>query len=572
MKKFKELGLNAQILKSLAEFGYQEATPIQEQAIPFILKNNRDLIGLAQTGTGKTAAFGLPILNKLKKEKEVQAIILCPTRELCLQINKEMLNFSKHLEDAKTVAVYGGVRIDSQIREIRSGAKIVVGTPGRVLDLIKRKVLKLQTIHFVVLDEADEMLDLGFKDDLDKILSETPEEKQVLLFSATMSSVIRNIAKKYMSSPEEISIGKKNIGADQVEHQYYLVKPGQKYEALRRIVDSEPDIYGILFCRTRNETKEIADRLKEDRYSTEALHGDISQDMRTIIMDRFRSRKIQLLVATDVAARGIDVNDLTHVINYNLPDANEVYLHRSGRTGRAQKKGISLSIVTVRELRKIHELEQKVAKNFQAKTVPTGKDICAKQLFHLVEKIKETEVDEKELGQFLPVFEKELKNLSRQELLNRFISVEFNHFINLYKNNQDLEVVSANQYSDGREDKIKKDRLPDEEFVNIRLGLGKKDGFNVKTLFAMVNSLSELKGAAIGKIKLADSFTIFGIDRKKRSVVIDSFDSILYDNKSFETSFADEGDVDRTSRVFVKKPAGRSFNRRREERRGKKRR
>lgn len=572
MKKFKELGLNAQILKSLAEFGYQEATPIQEQAIPFILKNNRDLIGLAQTGTGKTAAFGLPILNKLKKEKEVQAIILCPTRELCLQINKEMLNFSKHLEDAKTVAVYGGVRIDSQIREIRSGAKIVVGTPGRVLDLIKRKVLKLQTIRFVVLDEADEMLDLGFKDDLDKILSETPEEKQVLLFSATMSSVIRNIAKKYMSSPEEISIGKKNIGADQVEHQYYLVKPGQKYEALRRIVDSEPDIYGILFCRTRNETKEIADRLKEDRYSTEALHGDISQDMRTIIMDRFRSRKIQLLVATDVAARGIDVNDLTHVINYNLPDANEVYLHRSGRTGRAQKKGISLSIVTVRELRKIHELEQKVAKNFQAKTVPTGKEICAKQLFHLVEKIKETEVDEKELAQFLPVFEKELKNLSRQELLNRFISVEFNHFINLYKNNQDLEVVSANQYSDGREDKIKKDRLPDEEFVNIRLGLGKKDGFNVKTLFAMVNSLSELKGAAIGKIKLADSFTIFGIDRKKRSVVIDSFDSILYDNKSFETSFADEGDVDRTSRVFVKKPAGRSFNRRREERRGKKRR
>lgn len=572
MKKFKELGLNTQILKSLAEFGYQEATPIQEQAIPFILKNNRDLIGLAQTGTGKTAAFGLPILNKLKKEKEVQAIILCPTRELCLQINKEMLNFSKHLEDVKTVAVYGGVRIDSQIREIRSGAKIVVGTPGRVLDLIKRKVLKLQTVNFVVLDEADEMLDLGFKDDLDKILSETPEEKQVLLFSATMSPVIRNIAKKYMSSPEEISIGKKNIGADQVEHQYYLVKPGQKYEALRRIVDSEPDIYGILFCRTRNETKEIADRLKEDRYSTEALHGDISQDMRTIIMDRFRNRKIQLLVATDVAARGIDVNDLTHVINYNLPDANEVYLHRSGRTGRAQKKGISLSIVTVRELKKIHELEKKVAKNFQAKTVPTGKEICAKQLFHLVDKIKETEVDEKELAQFLPVFEKELKDLSRQELLNRFIFVEFNHFINLYKNNQDLEIVSANQYSDGREDKIKKDRLPDEEFVNIRLGLGKKDGFNVKTLFAMVNSLSELKGAAIGKIKLADSFTIFGIDRKKRSVVIDSFDSILYDNKAFETSFADEGDIDRTSRVFVKKPTGRSFNRRNEERRGKKRR
>ncbi len=571
MKKFKELGLNAQILKSLAEFGYQEATPIQEQAIPFILKNNQDLIGLAQTGTGKTAAFGLPILHQLKKEKEVQAIILCPTRELCLQIDKEIKNFSKYLEDTKTVAVYGGVRIDSQIKEIRSGAKIVVGTPGRVLDLIKRNVLKLKNIRFVVLDEADEMLDLGFKDDLDKILKETPTEKQVLLFSATMSSVIRNIANKYMTSPGEISIGKKNIGADQVEHQYYLVKPGQKYEALRRIVDSEPDIYGILFCRTRNETKEIADRLKEDRYSTEALHGDISQDMRTIIMDRFRNRKIQLLVATDVAARGIDVNDLTHVINYNLPDANEVYLHRSGRTGRAQKKGISLSIITVRELKKIHELEKKVAKDFKLKTVPTGKDICAKQLFHLVDKIKETKVEEKELAQFLPIFEKELKGLSRQELLNRFISVEFNHFINLYKNNQDLEVVNVNQYSDGREDKIKKDRLPDEEFVNVRLSLGKKDGFNVKTLFAMVNSLSELKGAAIGKIKLADKFTIFGIDRKKRSVVIDSFDTILYDNKSFETSFADEGDIDRTSRVFVKKSPSRSFAHRREDRRGKRR-
>ena len=554
MKTFKELGLNTHILKSLTEFGYIEATPIQEQAIPFILKSDRDLIGLAQTGTGKTAAFGLPILNKLKKDKEVQAIILCPTRELCLQISKEVANFAKYSEGVEVVAVYGGVRIDSQIREIRSGANIVVGTPGRVLDLIRRKVLKLQTIRFVVLDEADEMLDLGFKDDLNEILSETPEEKQVMLFSATMSPTIHNIAKKYMTSPEEISVGKKNVGADQVEHQYYLVKPGQKYEALRRIVDSEPDIYGILFCRTRNETKEIADRLKEDHYSTEALHGDVSQDMRTIIMERFRNRKIQLLVATDVAARGIDVNDLTHVINYNLPDANEVYLHRSGRTGRAQKKGISLSIVTARETRKIHELEQKTNKAFQLKQVPSGKEICGKQLFHLVDKIKETQVDEQELAQFLPVIEKGLKDLSRQELLTRFVSVEFNHFINLYKNNKDLEMVSVNQYSDGRNDKIKRDRLPDEDFIDVRLGLGKKDGFDVKTLFGMVNSLPGLKGAAIGKIKISDSFTIFGIDKNKKGVVVDSFDSILYDSEPFTSSLEGEGEIDRTSRVFAKGP------------------
>lgn len=568
MKTFKELGLNTHILKSLKESSYEEATPIQEEAIPFILKTDQDLIGLAQTGTGKTAAFGLPILHKLKKNKEVQAIILCPTRELCLQISKEITGFAKYSEGVGVVAVYGGVRIDTQIREIRNGANIVVGTPGRVLDLIRRKILKLQTISFVVLDEADEMLDLGFKDDLNEILSETPREKQVLLFSATMSPTILNIAKKYMDSPKEISVGKKNVGTDQVSHQYYLVKPGQKYEALRRIVDSEPDIYGILFCRTRNETKEIADRLKEDHYSTEALHGDVSQDIRTQIMDRFRKRKIQLLVATDVAARGIDVNDLTHIINYNLPDANEVYLHRSGRTGRAQKKGISLSIITSREIRKIQDLEHKVGKAFKSKQVPSGKDICAKQLFHLVDKIKETKVDEKELAQFLPVFEKELKDISREELLNRFVFIEFNHFINLYKDNKDLETVVVNQYSDGRNDRVssRDKNISEEDFMDVRLALGKRDGFNVKVLFGMVNSLPGIKGAAIGKIKISDSFTVFGIDKNKKDVVVDSFDSILYDNKPFETSLSggnstDNSDIDRTSRVFVKGPSRRPLPR-----------
>jgi len=389
MITFKELGLNDHIQQSLEELGYINPTPIQEQAIPFVLENEQDLIGLAQTGTGKTAAFGLPILNKLEKNKDVQAIILCPTRELCLQISKEMTGFAKHSTSVKIATIYGGARADLQVQQIRAGANIVVGTPGRVHDMIRRKVLKMHTIRFVVLDEADEMLDMGFKDDLDAILADTPETKQTLLFSATMSSVIHNIAKKFMHDPKEISVGKKNIGADKVVHQYYLVKQGQKYEALRRIVDSEPDIYGILFCRTRNETQEIADKLKEDHYSTEALHGEISQSMRTQIMERFRQRKIQLLVATDVAARGIDVNDLTHVINYNLPDVNELYVHRSGRTGRAQKSGVSLSILTNRELHKVRELEYKTGKTFEQKQVPTGQEICQKQLIALVEKMKE---------------------------------------------------------------------------------------------------------------------------------------------------------------------------------------
>ncbi len=554
MKTFKELGLNSHIQKSLKELGYLEATPIQEQAIPFVLGCDRDLIGLAQTGTGKTAAFGLPILNKLNKNKEVQAIILCPTRELCLQISKEITSFAKYSEGVGVVAVYGGARIDLQIREIRSGANIVVGTPGRVLDLIRRKILKLQTIRFVVLDEADEMLDLGFKDDLNEILSDTPETKQTLLFSATMSPTIYSIAKKYMNSPEEISVGKKNVGADQVAHQYYFVKPGQKYEALRRIVDSEPDIYGILFCRTRNETREIADRLKEDCYSTEALHGDVSQDMRTMIMDRFRSRKVQLLVATDVAARGIDVNDLTHVINYNLPDANEIYLHRSGRTGRAQKKGISVSIITARESRKIRELEQKVGKSFELKQVPTGQEICGKQLFRLVDKIKDTKVNEEEIAQFLPVIEKGLKDLSRQELLTRFVSVEFNHFLDLYKNTRDLETVSASQFEMGRAERPKRESLlSEEDFIDVRLSIGKRDGFNIKTLFAMVNSLKELKGADIGKIKMSDSFTIFGIDKNKREEVVESFESILFNNQPFEASIVSGVEIDRLSRDFSKK-------------------
>lgn len=539
MKKFTDLGLNDQIQKSLAELGYIEATPIQAEAIPFVLESNQDLIGLAQTGTGKTAAFGLPILHKLAKNRSVQAIILCPTRELCLQISKEMSGFAKYSNGVSIATVYGGARMDLQVQQLRAGANIVVGTPGRVHDLVGRKILKLDQVRFVVLDEADEMLDLGFKDDLDDILSETPGERQTLLFSATMSSTIRQIAKKYMNNPEEISVGKKNMGADKVEHEYVLVKHGQKYEALRRVVDSEPDVYGILFCRTRMETQEIANKLQADNYNTEALHGEVSQNIRTQIMEKFRQRKIQLLVATDVAARGIDVNDLTHVINYSLPDVNEVYVHRSGRTGRAQKSGISISILTARELHKVRELEQKIGKKFTVKAVPTGKDICEKQLFSLVEKMKNIEVDEVEIAQYLPVVEKQLKGLTKSQLIARFVSAEFNHFLNLYKDNHDLAPVSFGvDNRDGRRERNgkndRRERQPEENFVNVRLNIGKADHVDIKTLFGIINAQKELKGAEIGKVKIFDNFTIFGIDKTRERDVVRSFKISRFRGKGIE--------------------------------------
>lgn len=551
MKTFKELGLNSHLEQSLDELGYLNPTPIQEQAIPFVLNNETDLIGLAQTGTGKTAAFGLPILNKLEKNRELQAIVLCPTRELCLQITREFENFAKHT-GSKIVPVYGGARVDLQIQQIRNGANVVVGTPGRVHDLTRRGILKLQGIRFVVLDEADEMLDLGFKEDLDEILSTTPKTKQTLLFSATMSPVIRNIASEYMNDPFEISVSKKNIGADKVVHSYYLVKPGQKYEALRRVVDSEPNIYGILFCRTRNETQEIADKLKEDRYSTECLHGDISQAMRTQIMERFRQRKIQLLVATDVAARGIDVNDLTHVINYNLPDVNEVYVHRSGRTGRAQKSGASISILTPRDMRKVKELERKVGKEFELRHVPTGKQICEKQLLSLVEKMTSIEVDEQEIAAFMPAVEKALKGMSREELLHRFVSAEFNHFLNLYKDARDVETVQdkGGQGRDrgskpqGRE---RRESIVDENFINVRINVGKKDRLDVKTLFGLINAQRELKGVEIGKIAINDTYTIFGLEKNRERDIERSFRKTNFKGQALEARIVAEAPVERAS-------------------------
>jgi len=439
MSTFEELGLKPEILKIIDELGFVNPTPIQEKIIPVILGSRKDLIGLAQTGTGKTAAFGLPIIQL------VQALVLCPTRELGMQVANDLKTYGKYVKNFNVVSVYGGASIEPQINAIKKGCQVVVGTPGRTLDLIKRKVLKIKHIRWMVLDEADEMLNMGFKDELDAILEQTPAEKETLLFSATMPKEIRQIANKYMNDPEEVLAGKKNIGAENVRHEFYSVQAKDRYEVLKRIADMNPHIYSIVFCRTRRETKEVADKLIADGYNADALHGDLSQAQRDNVMKRFRTKHLQILVATDVAARGLDVNDLTHVINYNLPDELEAYIHRSGRTGRAGKSGISIAICHSRELNKIKRLEQLSGKKFVKKLVPGGAEICEKQLYNLIDKVEKIEVNESQIEKYLPVIYKKLDWLSREELIKHFVSVEFNSFLEYYKGAKDLNISSKPQ-------------------------------------------------------------------------------------------------------------------------------
>ena len=437
--KFSETGLKKELLKSVTNLGFEVPTPVQVQVIPYLLNEKRDLVALAQTGTGKTASFGLPILQKIEiKNIKPQAIILSPTRELCIQITKDIKSYATYLKKINITAVYGGANIQTQIKSLKLGSQIV-GTPGRVIDLIKRKVLKLQSIKYVVLDEADEMLNMGFKEDLDTILSSTPKSKQSLLFSATMPKEVLRISKNYMSNPNKIEVAKRNQGADNVEHFYYMVNARDKYQALRRICDINPEIYGIVFCRTRRETKEIADKLMQDKYNADSLHGDLSQAQRDHVMNRFRKGHLQLLVATDVAARGIDINELSHVINYNLPDDNEVYIHRSGRTGRAGNKGVSLIIAHSRDGRKIKAIEKMINKELILKQVPSGNEICQVQLMKLIEKVVNTEINP-EITDYIIEIEKKLKHLKKSDIIKHFVSVEFNRFLSFYKNSTDLNI------------------------------------------------------------------------------------------------------------------------------------
>ena len=513
--KFSEIGLNDKILKAISDLGFENPTPIQEQSIPYVLNEESDLIALAQTGTGKTAAFGLPVIQKINENKtQTQSIILCPTRELCLQITKDLISYSKYLKKIKITAVYGGANIQTQIRSLNSGSQIVVGTPGRVIDLIKRKKLKLKDVEFVILDEADEMLNMGFKDDLDTILAETPEEKQTLLFSATMPKEVLKITKNYMYSPHQIEVAHRNEGAKNVEHHFYMVNARDRYKALRRLCDVNPNIYGIVFCRTRRETKDVSDKLMQDGYNADAIHGDLSQAQRDHVMHRFRKKNLQILVATDVAARGIDIDELTHVINYNLPDDNEVYVHRSGRTGRAGKKGISIIIAHSREKRKLKLIERMIKKELTQKQVPGGQEICEVQLMSLIDKIVDTDVSP-HIEQYLNVIEEKLAHLNKEELLKHFVSTEFNRFLSFYKNAPDLNIKSKKEKNN--------ERIAENGFSRFFINLGKTHRLEPQNLIGLINEYTRNRNHIIGKIDIMKNFSFFEVEKSAEKEILEGF-------------------------------------------------
>lgn len=516
MNKFKDLGLQSSLLKAIDELGFVNPTPIQNKSIPIVLNSSRDLIALAQTGTGKTAAFGLPLIQQIElKNKNIQTIVLCPTRELCIQISKDLISYSKLINGLKIIPVYGGASIENQIKSIKKGSHVIVGTPGRTKDLIKRKVLNFNYVDRVVLDEADEMLSMGFKDDLDFILDTTKKDRQTLLFSATMSKEVRNISKKFMKNAEEITVEKLNSGSKNVEHNIYYVSSRDKYATLKRIADYNPSIYGIVFCRTRRETKDISKKFIKDGYNADAIHGDLSQSQRDDVMSRFRDGIIQILIATDVAARGLDVNNLSHVINYSLPDDPEVYTHRSGRTGRAGNKGISVVISNSREGRKIKSIENKSQIKFIKKDVPTGKDICSKQLFNLIEKIEKVKVDEKQISPFLPEIYKKLDWLSREDLIKHFVSAEFNRFLDYYKGNKDIKI---NNDSNSKATKTEKKR---NVFENLSINIGRKHSVSPIELITLINRITKTNDVEIGSIDIRQSYTIFEIDKNVFKTLID---------------------------------------------------
>lgn len=541
MSTFQELGLHDEIIEAITELGYQAPTPIQKEAIPQVLTSKTDLIALAQTGTGKTAAFGLPIINQIDvTSTKTQSIILCPTRELCLQISKDLESYSKKIKGLKITAVYGGTSIDPQIRALTKGTQVVVGTPGRVIDLIMRRKLKLQNVQWLVLDEADEMLSMGFKDDLDTILAETPQDKQTLLFSATMPSGIQKITKAYMDNPNTIEVAKRNTGNTDVEHEYYMVSARDRYLALKRLADMNPDIYGIVFCRTRRETKEVADKLMQDGYNADSLHGDLSQAQRDYVMNRFRNGMLQILVATDVAARGLDVNELTHVINYNLPDDPEVYVHRSGRTGRAGNKGKSITIIHTREMRRVRELEKMIGHKFAQQKVPTGSAICEVQLMKLIDNVKEIEVNQDQINPFMPAVMEKLGHMEKEDIIKHFVSAEFNRFLDYYKDARDLNDIKNTRSDrdegrksrrDRRDRKERGDRLGGQqrrsrgsgEFARFFINAGKSNRLNPQRLMGMINEHSPLDGVEIGQIDIQNNFAFFEVDKALADEVLPAF-------------------------------------------------
>lgn len=525
--------------------GYESPMPVQEEVIPFLLGEDNDVIALAQTGTGKTAAFGLPILQKIDVSSyQPQALVLCPTRELCLQIADDLSEYSKYIDNLRVLPVYGGSSIDSQIRMLKKGVHIVVATPGRLLDLMNRKTVNLDAVGNVILDEADEMLNMGFTDSINAILAEIPETRNMLLFSATMPQGIASITRKYMKNPKEIIIGKKNEGNKNIRHVYYMVQARDKYLALKRIADYYPNIYGIIFCRTRKETQEIADKLIQDGYNADSLHGELSQAQRDYVMQKFRIKNLQLLVATDVAARGLDVEDLTHVINYGLPDDVESYTHRSGRTGRAGKTGISISICHVKEKGKIREIERIINKTFEKGEMPNGKAICEKQLFNLVDKIEKVKVNEEEIESLMPAIFRKLEWLEKEDILKRVISLEFNRMLDYYKDADDLQIVD--ERSSRREDRESRGNSrnsrsssSEEGYTRFFLNFGKSDGLFPNQLIELINKCVPGR-VRVGKIDLRDSFSFFEVEENEAKRVMNAMNGFEIEGRRISVEFAQE--------------------------------
>ncbi len=555
---FEELGLKSEVLKSLKELGFEAPTPIQEKAIPHLLGENSDFVGLAQTGTGKTAAFGLPLVSKVKENVKIpQGLVICPTRELCLQITKDLQSYSTHLK-INIVSVYGGTDIKRQMTDVKRGATIIVATPGRLVDLVNRKAINLQEVEYVVLDEADEMLNMGFKEDIDAILNQTPDWKNVWLFSATMPKEVAFIAKKYMEDPLEVSIGHKNQSNENIDHIYFVVKERDRYAALKRLIDFNPNIYGLVFCRTRIETAAVADKLGKEGYSAEPLHGDLSQAQRDSVMRRFRERSIQILVATDVAARGIDVDDITHVINYNLPDEIENYTHRSGRTARAGKKGESLVLINTREGYKIRQIEGKIRTTFVKGEIPEPKEICEAQLLKLVSKVIATEVKEEDIAEFLPPVMQAFDGLTKEEVITKFISAEFNRFIDYYNRAGDLNAKAGADREDdrgnrrGRSDRSDRGdrgdrgsgRRDDANKTRFFVSLGQRDGLNPGGLLRVVCDSTGLKSDSVGKIDILASYSFFEADNELADKIIKEVNGAEYEGHKVNVE------------VTTKKPSG----------------
>ena len=506
---FQELGLRQEILDAVAELGFVNPMPVQEQVIPYMLTHDNDLVALAQTGTGKTAAFGLPILNMVNVEqRKIQSLVLAPTRELCIQIANDIKNFASKMRGVKVVPVYGGESIVSQYKQLDVQPQVLVATPGRLIDLINRGKVDLSEVRFLVLDEADEMLNMGFQEDIETILKDVPETRRTLLFSATMPNEIAKISRQYMHDAAEIAVGTRNAGSDNVEHIYYMVRADHRYLALKRIVDMNPDIYGIVFCRTRQETKDVAEKLMKDGYNADALHGDLSQAQRDTVMNKFRIKNLQVLVATDVAARGLDVSDLTHVINYNLPDDVEVYTHRSGRTGRAGKKGVSCVIVHTREGRRLREIERIIKKEFKHMPVPTGMEVCKRQLFHLIDKMERVEVSNEEIDVFMPQIAAKLAYLSKEEIISRFVSLEFNRFAEYYKDAEDINV----DVKEGKKGKDKGDgKSKRGQKVRFKMLYGTKQNATPRSVLGVINDVTQDKSIIIGDIEITNKFTFFDV-------------------------------------------------------------